>query len=254
MWSVPTSSDERGSRNLAINGLTAGYGGAAVISDVDLTVDHGEIVTIVGPNGAGKSTLLKALLGVIRPMSGTVRLGDLDLTSLRSDQICRLSVGYVPQVRDIFPRLSVLENLEMGGYTLSRAVMRERVEEVLTLYPQLRSLSSRQGGHLSGGERKMVAIARAMMIRPTLLVLDEPTAGLAPQLADELLKDYVARLAVTGVSLLIVEQRAREAMAISGRAYVMAAGRVVLTDRADVLLARPDIGEIFLGHSSWETV
>ncbi len=140
----------------------------------------------------------------------------------------------------------------MGGYTLPRSAVRARVAELMELYPQLRRLAARQGGHLSGGERKMVAIARAMMIRPSLLVLDEPTAGLAPQPADELLTRHIAALSGTGVSLLMVEQRAREAMSISDRAYVMAAGRVVMTDRADVLLARPDIGDVFLGRSSQE--
>ncbi|PZS38080.1 MAG: ABC transporter ATP-binding protein [Pseudonocardiales bacterium] len=235
---------------LTVAGLAAGYGDTPTIMDVDLTVSRGEIVTVLGPNGAGKSTLLKAVLGVIRPMAGTVRLGDRDLTTMRSDQICRLSVGYVPQVRDNFPRLTVLENLEMGGYTLPRSAVKARVAELMELYPQLRRLATRQGGHLSGGERKMVAIARAMMIRPSLLVLDEPTAGLAPQPADELLTQHIAALSGTGVSLLMVEQRAREAMTISDRAYVMAAGRVVLNDRADVLLARPDIGDVFLGRAS----
>ena len=159
----------------------------------------------------------------------------------------------MPQVRDTFPRLTVLENLEMGGYTLPRSMVKARVAEVMELYPELRRLATRQGGHLSGGERKMLAIARAMMIKPSLLVLDEPTAGLAPKPADILLTSYIAALAGTGVSLLMVEQRAREAMSISDRAYVMAAGRVVLSDRADVLLARPDIGDVFLGRSAKET-
>jgi branched-chain amino acid transport system ATP-binding protein len=253
---VPTSSADQGVgvRALTVAGLSAGYSDTPTIVDIDLTVDKGEIVTIIGPNGAGKSTLLKALLGVIKPMTGTITLGDRDLTSLRSDQICKLSVGYVPQVRDTFPRLTVRENLEMGGYTLHRHAMAKRVDEVMELYPQLRPLAHQQGGHLSGGERKMLAIARAMMISPTLLVLDEPTAGLSPKLADELLTQHVAKLALTGVSLLLVEQRAREAMSISDRAYVLAAGRVVMTDRADTLLARPDIGEVFLGRSSWEAV
>ena len=157
-------------------------------------------------------------------------------------------------MRDIFPRLTVLENIEMGGYTLPRSKVRDRVEEVMELYPQLRPLAGRQGGHLSGGERKMLAIARAMMIRPALLVLDEPTAGLAPKPADELLGKHVAALAGTGLSVLMVEQRAREAMAISHRAYVMAAGRVVLTDRADAVLARPDLGEVFLGRPALHVV
>ena len=252
---MPTSSDStKGTANLVVAGLAAGYSDTPIISEIDLTVDHGEVVTIVGPNGAGKSTLLKALLGVIKPMAGTVTLNGRDLTRMRSDQICRLSVGYVPQVKDTFPRLTVMENLEMGGYSLSRREIKTRIEEVLDIYPQLRAIVSRQGGHLSGGERKMLAVARAMMIRPDLLVLDEPTAGLAPKRADELLSEHIAHLATTGVSLLIVEQRAREAMAISDRAYVLASGKVVMTDRADVLLARPDIGEVFLGRASWESV
>ncbi len=249
---MPTSSAEPAAA-LTVAGLAAGYGDTPTIVDVDLTVGAGEIVTVLGPNGAGKSTLLKAVLGVIRPMAGTVRLGGRDLTSLRSDQICRLSVGYVPQVRDTFPRLTVLENLEMGGYSLRRSKVKARVAEVMDLYPQLRRLATRQGGHLSGGERKMLAVARAMMIKPSLLVLDEPTAGLAPKPADELLSVHIAALAGTGVSLLMVEQRAREAMSISDRAYVMAAGRVVLNDRADALLARPDLGDVFLGRTSQET-
>jgi ABC-type branched-subunit amino acid transport system ATPase component len=238
---------------LTVAGLAAGYGDTPTIMDVDLTVGRGEIVTVLGPNGAGKSTLLKAVLGHLRPMSGSVLLGERDLTGLRSDQVCRMSVGYVPQVNDTFPRLTVLENLEMGGYTLRRSTVKARVDEVMELYPQLRRLTARQGGHLSGGERKMLAVARAMMIKPTLLVLDEPTAGLAPRPADELLTRHIAALTGTGVSLLMVEQRAREAMAISHRAYVMAAGRVVLTDRADVLLARPDLGDVFLGRPAQET-
>jgi len=242
--------ESAGQAALTVTRLAAGYGDTPAIVDVDLTVRRGEIVTVVGPNGAGKSTLLKAVLGVLRPMSGTVRLGERDLAGLRSDQICRLSVGYVPQVQDTFPRLTVLENIEMGGYTLPRSKVKARAAEVLDLYPQLRRMAGRQGGHLSGGERKMLAIARAMMISPALLVLDEPTAGLAPQPANELLTRHIAALTGTGVSLLMVEQRAREAMAISQRAYVMAAGRVVLTDRADALLARPDIGDVFLGRTA----
>jgi ABC-type branched-subunit amino acid transport system ATPase component len=245
-----TSSDEQRGAFLTVDGLTAGYGGAPVIEDIDVEVTAGEIVTIVGPNGAGKSTLVKALIGVVKPTAGRVRLAGQDLTGLRTDQICRRSVGYVPQVRDTFPRLTVRENLEMGGYALSRATVRARVEVVLDMFPRLKEMVNRQGGHLSGGERKMLAMARALMTEPTLMVLDEPTAGLAPRIADELLSEQVTALAERGVSVLMVEQRAREAMTISDRAYVMASGRVVMSDRAEVILARPDIGDVFLGRTN----
>ena len=242
---MPTSSADP---HLVVAGLAAGYGGPAIVEGVDLVVHREEVVTIVGPNGAGKSTVLKAVVGVIKPMAGSVALAGKELAGKRTDEICRLSVGYVPQVRDTFPRLSVRENLEMGGYRLRRSEVRARIAEVLELFPRLKGMESRQGGHLSGGERKMLAMARVLMTRPTLMILDEPTAGLAPKVADEVLGKQVAVLTAAGVSVLIVEQRAREAMTISDRAYVMAGGRVVLTDRAETLLARPDIGEIFLGR------
>ncbi|MDE3131110.1 MAG: ABC transporter ATP-binding protein [Acidobacteriota bacterium] len=244
-----TSSDERSAAHLHVDRLTAGYGGAPVIEDIEIEVGRGEIVTIVGPNGAGKSTLVKALIGVIKPSAGRVLLAGQDLTGMRTDQICRRAIGYIPQVRDIFPRLTVRENLEMGGYALPRGACRARVESVLDIYPRLREMVARQGGHLSGGERKMLAMARALMTEPTLMVLDEPTAGLAPKIADELLSEQVTALARRGVSVLMVEQRAREAMTISDRAYVMASGRVVISDRAAVILARPDIGDVFLGRT-----
>ena len=244
-----TLSDEHSGAHLTVDGLTAGYGGAPVIEGVDVEVDAGEIVTIVGPNGAGKSTLVKALIGIVKPSAGRVLLGGQDLTGMRTDQICRRAIGYVPQVRDTFPRLTVRENLEMGGYALGRNAMRARVDVVLDMYPRLKQMVNRQGGHLSGGERKMLAMARALMTEPTLMVLDEPTAGLAPKIADELLSEQVTALAQRGVSVLMVEQRAREAMTISDRAYVMASGRVVMSDRADAILARPDIGEVFLGRT-----
>jgi branched-chain amino acid transport system ATP-binding protein len=242
---VPTSLAEP---HLVVQGLAAGYGGAPIVEEIDLIVSREEVVTIVGPNGAGKSTILKALIGELRPMAGTIELDGRPLHGLRTDQIMRRSVGYVPQVKDTFPRLTVKENLEMGGYSLPRRLARERMDEVVELFPPLRQLLGRQGGHLSGGERKMLAFARVMMTHPTLMILDEPTAGLAPKVADVVLTEQVVSLARAGVSLLIVEQRAREAMTISDRTYVMAGGRVALTDRSSALLARPDIGEVFLGR------
>ena len=248
---MPTSSAETDSRpvHLEIAGLSAGYGQAAVIRGIDLTVGREEVVSVIGPNGAGKSTLLKTVLGVLTPMEGTIRLDGSDIGGLRTDQIARRGVGYVPQVRDVFDPLTVRENLEMGGYVLGRRAAAERLEEIFALYPTLAAMRDRYGGHLSGGERKLLAVARVLMTQPTVLVLDEPTAGLSPQLAHQLLHEQVSRLAATGVAVLLVEQHARDALTISDRAYVLAAGQVVLMDRAAKLLEREDLHEIFLGRS-----
>jgi ABC-type branched-subunit amino acid transport system ATPase component len=248
---MPTSSADHDhpSTHLEIAGLSAGYGQAPVIREIDLSVGREEVVSVVGPNGAGKSTLLKTILGMLAPMEGTIRLEGADIGGLRTDQIARRGVGYVPQVKDVFDPLTVRENLEMGGYVLGRRAAGERLEEVFELYPTLAAMRDRYGGHLSGGERKLLAMARVLMTRPTVLVLDEPTAGLSPQLAHQLLHEQVGRLAATGVAVLLVEQHARDALTISDRAYVLAAGQVVLVDRAATLLERPDIHEIFLGRT-----
>jgi ABC-type branched-subunit amino acid transport system ATPase component len=247
---MPTSSAEgRPPGLLVIDGLSAGYGGSPVVRDVSLTVAAEEVVTVIGPNGAGKSTLLKTVLGVLEPLAGTITLGEKAIGGLRTDQIARKGVGYVPQVKDVFEPLTVRENLEMGGYTLARRDSDARLQEVLELYPALAQMRDRHAGNLSGGERKMLAMGRVLMTRPILLVLDEPTAGLSPQLAHELLHEHVARLTSTGVAILLVEQHARDALAISDWAYVLAAGQVVLHDRAATLLERPDIHEIFLGRA-----
>lgn len=248
---MPTSpGDSReAAAHLRIEGLAAGYGTVPVIRDVTITVGRGEVVSVVGPNGAGKSTLLKAVVGVIGPMEGSITLDSESIGSLSTDRIARRGVGYVPQVKDVFETLSVAENLEMGGYTLPRREVAARLEEVIGIYPALGPLRDRYAGNLSGGERKMVAMGRVLMTRPSLLVLDEPTAGLSPQLAHELLDEHVRRLAGTGAAVLLVEQHAREALAISDWAYVMASGQVQLADEAATLLARPDIGDIFLGRT-----
>ena len=245
---MPTSSAER--PHLEISGLSAGYGQALVIRDVDITVEREQIVSVIGPNGAGKSTLLKAILGVIAPAQGKISLEGELISGLRTDQIARRGVGYVPQVKDVFDTLTVRENLEMGGYVLRRQDAEKRIEEVLELYPALARMGDRYAGNLSGGERKMLAMGRVLMTRPSLLVLDEPTAGLAPQIAHQLLHEQVSRLASTGVAILLVEQHARDALAISDRAYVLAAGQVALSDSAANLLERPDIHEIFLGRTA----
>ena len=239
--------------HLRVRGVTAGYGGLPIIRDITACVGRGEVVSVIGPNGAGKSTLLKAVVGVLQPMAGEVTLAGARLDGLRADQVARRGVGYVPQVRDVFEPLTVRENLEMGGYQLGRREVSERIGEVTAAFPQLTSMLGRPAGNLSGGERKMVAIGRVLMTRPTLVLLDEPTAGLAPRLADRLLSDYVRALAARDVAVLLVEQRAREALAISDFAYVMAAGVVAIAAPAADILARGDLGDVFLGRAAAST-
>jgi ABC-type branched-subunit amino acid transport system ATPase component len=183
-------------------------------------------------------------------MDGRITLAGESIGGLRTDQIARKGVGYVPQVRDVFETLTVKENLEMGGFVLGRREVEARVAEVMEVYPALAAMRDRHGGNLSGGERKMLAMGRVLMTRPSLLVLDEPTAGLSPQLAHVLLHEHVARLASTGVGILLVEQHARDALSISDWAYVLAAGQVALENSASALLERPDIHEIFLGRTA----
>jgi ABC-type branched-subunit amino acid transport system ATPase component len=233
---------------LRATGVTAGYGGAPVIHDVDLAVDREQIVAVIGPNGAGKSTLVKAIAGTITPSAGLVQLAGRRLSGLRADEIARQGVGYVPQTKDVFVTLTVRENLEMGAYTVGKGDRGSRLDEVSTIFPQLGEMLDRRAGNLSGGERKMLAIGRVLMTRPSVLILDEPTANLSPKLAAQLLEDHIAALARTGVAILLVEQRALEALAISNWAYVMVAGRVALSDEARAVRERGDIGELFLGR------
>jgi branched-chain amino acid transport system ATP-binding protein len=247
---MPTSAadDREREAHLSVRNVSAGYGGLPIIRAVAASVGRGEVVSVVGPNGAGKSTLLKAIVGVLKPTEGEITLDGVRLDGLRAERIARRGVGYVPQVHDVFEPLTVKENLEMGGYRLPRREVAGRIEEVLAAFPQLAPMLSRGAGNLSGGERKMVAIGRVLMTRPSLVILDEPTAGLAPMLADRMLGEYVRGLADRGAAVLLVEQRAREALAVSDFAYVMAAGTVAVAASASEILARPDLGELFLGR------
>ena len=228
--------------------MAAGYGAVPVISGVSLQVRRGEIVTVVGPNGAGKSTLLKAIVGSLRLMAGEVRLADERVDHLATQQRVRVGMGYVPQSEDVFTPLSVRENLLLGGYRSSRRVLQDRMEQVYQLFPPLREMENRVAGKLSGGERKMLAIARALMPEPSVLILDEPTANLSPELSDRVLEDHVRGLAKHDVAILLVEQRARRAMAISDRTYVLVAGSIQLAGRPEELLSRSDFSDLMLGQ------
>ncbi len=252
---MPTSSADaaaapRPEPSLRAEGITSGYGGVPIIRDVSLSVGPGEIVAIIGPNGAGKSTLLKSLVGILRISGGRVLLGDVDVTNHPPEELARRGVGYVPQVQDIFEPLTVHENLDMGGYLLQPSAIRSRISEVLDVFPQLAPMLRRRADKLSGGERKMLAIARVLMLDPRVLILDEPTANLAPQLADRLLRDQVKGLGALGKAVLLVEQRARAALDIAAWTSVLVSGSTRMEGRPGELLDRQDFEELFLGAST----
>jgi branched-chain amino acid transport system ATP-binding protein len=238
---------------LRVHGLSAGYGGNSVVDGVDLVVYAGRIACILGPNGAGKSTILKAIVGGRTLISGKAELAGRDVTGLSADALARRGVGYVPQVRECFDTLTVRENLEMGGYLLRKREIRKREAEVLEVFPALTVMLGRRVHHLSGGERKMVAIGRVLMSRPLLLLMDEPTAGLAPGLSAVVLRDHVKALAARGVGVLLVEQKARAALEVSDWAYIIADRRVRTSGPAAEFLERPDLGSLLLGRPASTT-
>ena len=232
---------------LRAEGITAGYGGVPVIREISIAVGPSEIVAVIGPNGAGKSTLMKALVGILRVTAGKVLLGVDDVTNHPPEDLARRGVGYVPQVNDIFEPLTVLENLEMGGYLLSQRHIRRRVDEVAEVFPALAPMLKRRADKLSGGERKMLAIGRVLMLDPKVLILDEPTANLSPKLADSLLRDHVTRLGAAGKAVLMVEQRARAALEVASWTSVLVSGETRLEGAPADLLRRHDFEELFLG-------
>jgi branched-chain amino acid transport system ATP-binding protein len=249
---MPTSPAELSVRPrpfFVMNGIAAGYGGSRVVDGVTAHVGQGEIATIIGPNGSGKSTLLKAVTGDLPLLAGTISLGGRDVTGLRRDQLVRSGVGYVPQEREVFAPLTVRENLEMGGYLLKRSELPEAMDRVLALFGDLAGMLGTPAGRLSGGERKMLALGRALMHHPTVVVLDEPTANLSPIASKAVLAEQVPALAAAGKAVLLVEQRALDALNISDWAYVMVAGTLRVQAAARDVLSRGDIGEMFLGRS-----
>jgi len=242
-------SAERTARGVPLRatGVTAGYGGDPVIRNITVLAAPGEVVSLVGANGSGKSTFLKSLVGVVRVTAGTVVIGETDVTRKAPEEVARAGVGYVPQVDDVFAPLTVRENLEMGGYLLPSGQVKARIDEVTTVFPRLGAMLSRAAGKLSGGERKMLAMGRVLMLQPAVFLLDEPTANLAPAIARTLLEEHVRRLAAGGATVLVVEQRARAVLAISDRTYVLAGGEVRMEGTPAELAASPAFVESFLG-------
>jgi branched-chain amino acid transport system ATP-binding protein len=235
---------------LDVRDLEAGYGPINVLHRLSLSVDPGEIVAMIGANGAGKSTTLMTLSGVVRARAGRIVFDGKDLVADRvpAHMIVRLGLAQSPEGRKIFPRLSVLENLQMGAFTRTDPDgVAKDIEKAFTMFPILRERQHQAGGLLSGGQQQMLAIARALMARPKLLLLDEPSLGLAPQIVVQIF-DVIRELNRQGVSILLVEQNARMALKVAHRGYVLETGRITFTDKADVLLHDPRIRAAYLGE------
>ena len=230
---------------LEVRGLDAGYGDLQILTDVELHVDPGEYVTIVGPNGAGKSTVMKSIVGLTTVMGGSIHLGETDLAPLPTEQTVHHGVGYVPQTANIFTGLSVQENLEMGAYILEE-VPAERMARIFERFPILEERRKQRAGQLSGGQRQMLAMGRALMLDPAILLLDEPSAGLAPDLVTDMF-DRIDAINADGTAVLMVEQNAKEALRRCDRGYVLVDGQNRYMDTGAALLADESVRQEFLG-------
>jgi ABC-type branched-subunit amino acid transport system ATPase component len=228
-----------------VESLTAGYGAAPIIKDVTLRARAGEITVLVGPNGAGKSTLLKAIAGVLRATSGRVLLNGGDVLGQAPDRLVRQGLAYVPQVANVFPSLTVMENLEMGAFVRHHGV-REKAESLCALFPDLRGALKRPARTLSGGQRNMLALARALMADPSVLLVDEPTAGLSPRY-ERVVWEHIHDIRRTGVGIVLVEQNTRRALAEADWGYVLVMGENRLDGPGREILDNPEIGELYIG-------
>lgn len=235
---------------LEFRSVTAGYNDIPVTTEISLAVSKAQIVALLGPNGAGKSTLLKALMGEARVFSGSILMRGEDVTGQSPERLAKMGLGYVPQNENVFPSLTVLENLEMGAFLIPRRRVGEKIEAILRQFPPLRPLIRRKVSQLSGGERRLVAIGRALVLSPEVLLLDEPTANLSPINARSVLTEYVTQVAKAGTAVLLVEQRAKEALQIAHHACVMSGGRMEVSGQPSTLLERADIGRLFLGETT----
>ena len=230
---------------LDVLNVFVGYGETEILHGVSVRVDPGEFVTIIGPNGSGKSTLMKTVFGLLSPKQGSIIFDGNDITGVPPERVVRLGISYVPQSENVFTSLTVQENLEMGAYVRKDEVT-ERIEHMYDLFPDLASRKGQKGGSLSGGQRQMLAFARALMLDPRLLLLDEPSAGLAPIMVASVFEN-IERIRDSGVSILIVEQNAREALRRSDRGYVLVMGENRIEGKAQHLLEDAEVGRVYLG-------
>jgi len=232
---------------LRAESITAGYGKMAILHDVTVEVRAGEMVSVIGPNGAGKSTAFKTIVGFLRPTGGRVRFDGQDIVGLRPDQVLHRGLAYVPQGRIVFPQMTVLENLEMGAYIeRDGRRVREALERVYALFPILAERRSQKAGTMSGGEQQMVAIGRALMTTPKLILLDEPSLGLAPKFVS-LIFDKLVEMKRAGYTMMVVEQNAAKALAVADRGYVLELGRNRFEGTGRALLEDPEVKRLYLG-------
>jgi branched-chain amino acid transport system ATP-binding protein len=237
---------------LRIEGLHVEYANIPALQGVDVDIKRGEIVALIGANGAGKSTTLKAISGLVRPSAGTIEFDGKSLAGLAPEQLVELGIIHVPEGRRVFPRLTVEENLRVGAYPArARAGEKNSREQVYSLFPRLAERRRQPGGALSGGEQQMLAFGRAMMAKPVLLLLDEPSLGLAPILVEEV-AHAIDRFHGDGATILLVEQNAELALEMASRGFVIETGRIVLTDTASNLLKNPQVWASYLGREDWE--
>lgn len=233
---------------LELRDVNTYYGAIHALKGISVTVEQGEIVTLIGSNGAGKSTTLKTISGLLRPKSGEVLLNGERIDNLPAHQVTERGIGHVPEGRKIFPRLTVLENLEMGGFTLTdKNAIAQGIERAFTLFPRLKERARQLGGTLSGGEQQMLAMGRAMMMRPKILMMDEPSMGLAPLLVEQIF-EIIRKLNQEGVTILLVEQNALKALEVAHRGYVLQSGGIALKDRAEALRQNQSVREAYLGE------
>ena len=230
---------------LSIDNLSGGYGEADILHGVSLEINAGEIVVVIGPNGAGKSTAMKAVFGLLRLSGGSVHLAGEEITNMDPAEVVNKGVCYVPQTNNVFPTLTVHENLEMGAY-IRKDDFRPRLQEIYEMFPPLAEKKRQAAGELSGGQRQMVAMGKALMLEPTLLMLDEPTAGLSPIYRNEIFQ-IVRQINDSGVPILMVEQNAKQSLAVANRGYVLVDGQNRTTGKGTELLNDPEIAKMFLG-------
>jgi len=231
---------------LEVNNIASGYGRTEVLHGVSMYVDQDEVVTIIGPNGAGKSTLFKTIMGYLIPNAGNILYSEEDVTTLEPNKKVEIGMAYVPQLENTFPSLTVQENLEMGGYSKDREAVRKRIESAYSTFPVLKEKRNKRVHTLSGGERQMLGMSRALMTEPDLLLLDEPSAGLAPKVADAVF-NQINNLHKRGIGIIIIEQDAHKSLSISDRGYVLAMGQNYFDGSADKILSNEQIREAFLG-------